>query len=78
MGLLLYGEVSVMQYAYFAQFDWLKKTFYSSINSLSKNLETSFLPLGPEICNNVDKNKILMKSWNYKESIINFVDFIDV
>ena len=45
----------------FAQFDWLEKKFYTAINSKSKNLGTIFLPLAPEIRNNVDKNKMLMK-----------------
>ena len=34
------------------------------INSMSKNLRTSFLPLAPEIRNNVNKNKILMEGMN--------------
>ena len=46
-------------YAYFAQFNCLK--FYTSINSMSMNLGIIFLPLAPNLCNNVDKNKILMK-----------------
>ena len=52
--------ISIIQtrhhYAYFAQFDWLEKKFYTSINSMSKNLRTIFLPLAPEICS-VDKNR---------------------
>ena len=59
---------------YFEQFDWLEKKFYTSINSMSRNLGTIFLPLAPKMYNNVDKNT----SWNYKEWIIIFVDFIDV
>ena len=47
-------------YAYFEQFDWVEQKFYTSINSMSKNLGTIFLPLATEICNNGDKNKILM------------------
>ena len=47
-------------YAYFAQFDWLEKKFNTSINSMSRNLETIFLLSAPKMCNNVDKNKILM------------------
>ena len=46
--------------AYFAQFNWLEKKFSTSINSMSRNLGAVFLPLDPEIRNNVDKNKILM------------------
>ena len=44
---------------------------------MSMNLGTIFLPLTPNMCSNVDKNKILMTK-NYKEWIIIFVDFIDV
>ena len=47
-------------YAYFEQFDWLEKKFYTLIISISMNLVTIFLLLTPNICNNVDKNKILM------------------
>ena len=47
-------------YTYFEQFDWLEKKFYTSINSMSKNLGTIFLPPAPKMCNNVDKNKVLM------------------
>ena len=47
-------------YAYFAQFDWLEKTIYTSINSMSRNLGTIFLPLAPKMFNNEDKNMILM------------------
>ena len=47
-------------YAYFAQFDWLEKTFYTLINSISMNLGTIFLSLDPKMYNNVDKNMILM------------------
>ena len=55
-------------YTYFAQIDWLEKKLYTSINSISKNLGTVFLPLAAKICHIVvDKNKIIMKSWNYKE-----------
>ena len=38
----------------------MKKKFYTSINSINRNLGTIFLPLAPEICSKVDKNKILM------------------
>ena len=37
-------------YAYFASFDWLEKKFYISINSMSINLRTIFLPPAPEMC----------------------------
>ena len=47
-------------YAYFAQFDWLEKTLYTSINSMSSNLGTIFLPPAPKMYNNVDKNTILI------------------
>ena len=47
-------------YVYFAQFDWLEKKFYTSINSMSSILGTTFFPPAPKLCNNVDKNKILM------------------
>ena len=46
--------------AYFEQFDWLEKKFYTSINSMSMNLETIFHPPTPTTCNTVDKNEILM------------------
>ena len=39
-------------YAYFAQFDWLEKRFYTSIKSMSRNLRTSFLPQTPKIIMN--------------------------
>ena len=45
--------------AYFEQFDWLEKKFYTSINSISMNLGTRILP-APNMCNNVDKKKVLM------------------
>ena len=41
-------------------FDWLQKKNYTLINSMGRNLRTIFLLLAPEICNNVDKNKILV------------------
>ena len=47
-------------YAYFAQFDWLKKKFSTSINSMSRNPGTIFLPPAQKMCNDDDKNKILM------------------
>ena len=47
-------------YAYFEQNDWLEKKFYTSINSMSRNLGTIFLPQAPKIYSNVDKNTILM------------------
>ena len=47
-------------HAYFAQFDWLEKRFYTSINSMSRNLGTIFLSTAPRIYNNVDKNTIFM------------------
>ena len=43
-------------YAYFAQFDWLVKRLYTSINSMSRNLGTIVPPPAQKICNNVDKN----------------------
>ena len=48
------------QYAYFAQLDWLEKKFYTSINSMSRNLRTVFLPPAPKMYNNVDSDMILM------------------
>ena len=36
---------------------WRK--FYTSINSMGRNLGTIFLSPAPNLCNNVDKNKIL-------------------
>ena len=48
------------RYAYFEQLDWLEKKFYTSINSMSRNLGTIFLVPAPKIFNNVDKNMILM------------------
>ena len=47
-------------YAYFEQFDWLEKKNYTSINSMSMNLGTSFLPPALNMCNNIDKNTNLM------------------
>ena len=47
-------------YSDFKQFDWLENKFYTSINSIRKNLGAIFLPLAPKMCNNVDKSKILM------------------
>ena len=47
-------------YGYFAQFDWLEKMFYSSINSMSKNFRTIFIPLAHKMYNKVDKNMVLM------------------
>ena len=45
------------QYAYFAQsqFDWLEQKCYTSINFMSRNHGTIFLPPAPKIYNNVDK-----------------------
>ena len=34
--------------------------FYTSINSMSRNLGTIFLPPAPKMYCNVDKNEILM------------------
>ena len=45
----------------FREFDWLEKKFYTLINSMSRNLGTIFFPQVPKLCNDVDKNKILMK-----------------
>ena len=42
------------------------------------NLGSIFHPPAPNMRKMVDKNKSLMTSWNYKEWIIIFVDFIDV
>ena len=39
-------------HAYFAQFDWLEKRFYTSIKSMSRNLRTIFLPPTPKIIMN--------------------------
>ena len=44
--------------AYFAQFDWLEKKFYILINSMSRNLGTTFLPPAPKMYNKIDKNKL--------------------
>ena len=48
--------------------DWLEKKFYTSINSMSRNLGTIFLSPAPNMYNNVDKNTILMTKvgiiWN--------------
>ena len=45
---------------YFAQFDWLEKKFYTSINSMSRNLGTIFLPPAHRMYNSVDKNTTRM------------------
>ena len=66
------------RYAYFAQFDWLKKKFYTSINSMSRNLGTVSLLPALKICNNVDKTYILMTRIIRNFKTIIFVDFIDV
>ena len=47
-------------YAYFALFDWPEKKFYTSINSMSTNLRTNFLPPAPKMNSNLDKNVILI------------------
>ena len=47
-------------YAYFVQYDWLEKKFYTSINSMSSNLGTIFLLPAPKMYNYVDNNMILM------------------
>ena len=41
---VFYGEIisTPQHYTYFAQFDWLEKKFYTSINSMSINLGTIF------------------------------------
>ena len=39
----------------FEQFDWLKEKFYTSTNSVSKNLGTIFLPPALTIHNYFDK-----------------------
>ena len=75
--LLLQYNPTSHHYAYFKQFDWLEKKFYTSINSMSRNLGTIFLPLAPKMYNKVDKNTILMTKLELKGIII-FVDFIDV
>ena len=54
-------------YAYFEQFDWLEKKFYTSINSTSVNLETSFLPHARNMCSNIDIDKILMTKLDKKK-----------
>ena len=51
-----HGDVSTItpilrRYAYFVQFDRLRKTFYTSMNSKSRNLWTNFLPPAPNMCN---------------------------
>ena len=47
---------------------------------MSRNIGTIFLPQAPKMYNNDDKNEMRFwwQSWNYKEWIIIFVDFIDV
>ena len=45
----------------FEQFDWLKEKFYNSINSVSKNLGTTFFPSAFKIHNYFDTNEILIK-----------------
>ena len=62
-------------YAYFVQFDLLEKKFYTSINSMSRNLGTIFFPPVPKMCNDVDKNKIFYDKIGITRNI--FVDFID-
>ena len=56
----LYIIPTLYHYAYFEQFDWLENKFYTSIKSMSRNLGIIFLPPAPKMCNNVDKNTILM------------------
>ena len=52
--IMLYNSNSSSIY-YFAQFDWLDKKFYTSINSISRNLGTIFLLPAPKMYNNIDK-----------------------
>ena len=47
-------------YAYFEQFDWLEKKFYTSLNSMSRNLWTIFLSPTPNMFHDVNKNNISM------------------
>ena len=47
-------------YTRFKQFHWLKEKFYTSINFVSKNLGTIFIPPALKIHNYFDKNEILM------------------
>ena len=44
----------------FEQFVWLQERFYTSINSVSKNLGTIFLPPALKTHNYFDKNEMLM------------------
>ena len=60
-------------YVHFAQLVWLEKKFYTLINSTSKYLGTTFPPPAPNMCNNVDKNKILMTKLELDECIIRYL-----
>ena len=42
----------------FEQFDWFKENLYTSINSVSKNLGTIFLPTALKIHNYFNKKEI--------------------
>ena len=55
-----YADNFSRDYICFEQFDWLKEKFYTSINSVSKNLGTIFIPPALKIHNYFDKNEILM------------------
>ena len=48
-------------YAYFVQFDWLVKNFYTLIDSMRRSLRTIVFLVAPNLCHNVDINTILMK-----------------
>ena len=46
--------------ASFLQSDWLKKTLYTSVNSMSRNPGIIFLLPAPTMCNDVDKKKKIL------------------
>ena len=62
-GLDIYSKTipTAHHYAYFAQFDWLMNIFYTSINSMHRNLGTILNPPAPYLSNTIGNNKILMK-----------------
>ena len=65
-------------YTYFEQFDWLEKKFYTSINSISRNLGTIFLLPAPKCTIMSTEIWLWWESWNYKEWITISEDFVDV
>ena len=60
---ILSSEILIIMLILLKLIGW-RKRFYTSINSMSRNLGTIFLPPAPKMCNDVDKNKILMTNFD--------------